>query len=296
MKAVIAAVSLLLVTTSAEADWQNFDANIASPLIDSLEFDATGSELLSVNADSSITIDAPAGQAVTVPLGTFTVDGMKSRTYALQLWIDYSVGSAPAYFEMWTTLERGDAFFSKTLGSSGPMAHLLGDRVGREVIVPASLEGSAENAVSSSLSLVLPEGGKVTIHKARMLDVPVGLGIVTHVAGQWFPAWMGGVLGGIFGVVFGCLGSFYQNARRTGRCWSVMQRFPLFMGCVAGLSLVAAMIGFAIGQPYHVWYPLGLMGVLGGVLAPVMQRQAAKQLQREDQSFEDRQMQAMDAT
>jgi multidrug transporter EmrE-like cation transporter len=83
----------------------------------------------------------------------------------------------------------------------------------------------------------------------------------------WIPGTALGVLGGFFGSVVGIL------ARRgTAKSW-VMGAHVALLGCCVGMLGIAA-LAFFLGQPYAVWYGLGLAGaigtaVLGGLLPGV---------------------------
>lgn len=280
---------------SSRADWREFDETEATDLVASIQLDTDRSDFVVREADGSVVVDVPVGQSANVPLGVFPIEGMESETYALQLLVDHNLSGSPAYFEMWTSLNSGGQFFSKTLATRGLMAHLDGVVTDRDVLIPASLEGSSETASKCSLAIVLPSGGQVTIRKARMLDLPAGLSIVTSVPGQWFPSWFGGVLGGVFGVIAGCLGSFYAYSCRSGMMWSTMQYFPIVLGVVGGVVLLAGVAALVVRQPYHVWYPLMLLGVIALAVAPAIRWQTQRQFASGAANFEDRRMQAMDA-
>lgn len=277
----------------AQSDWQEFAPEEAS-ILTQLNLDSSLSEFVTTASDGTVTISVPAGQAATIPLGEYPTTAMQSRVYAVQMQVDHAVGSAPAYFEMWTSLREGGAFFSKTLGTQGPMRHLLGHETGRDVIIPASLEGSNKSATRCNLSLVLPAGGDVTIRKARMLDVPAGLHFLVAASGQWFPGWMGGVIGAVFGVACGCLGSLYRYSHRSGFLWNAMQHFPIALTAISAVILLAGIAALRVKQPYAVWYPLVLIGVLGSLGGPLLQWQTKRQAPQEVVSFEERQMHAMD--
>lgn len=294
-------ISLLLVTTMladvVELPAPELESDNAGRL-EGFAVDVGKSNLASHPGDGTVRIVAPAGEPTTVPLGSFPITDMQSRTYALQLTVDHSIVGQPAYFEMWTELDDGRRFFSKTLATVGPMKKLAGYAEGREIVIPASLEGSSQNAIAAELLLVMPSGGTVTLRKGGLVDLPGGLGSLGQLAGgssPWLPVWFGAVFGSVFGVLCGCLGAFYSYSFRTGKLWELMQLFPTVFGVLSAVVLVAGIVAVALRQPYHVWYPLVLIGALGVMLAPTLSWQTKRQLPKESLSFEDRQMQAMDA-
>lgn len=294
-------ISLLLVTTVL-ADVVELPApELKSDNAERLEgfvVDAGKSDLVSHPADGTVRVVAPYGEPAVVPLGSFPIKDMQSRTYTLQLTVDHSIVGQPAYFEMWTELDDGRRFFSKTLASVGPMKKLAGTAERREVVIPASLKGSSQNAIAAELLLVMPSGGTVTLRKGGLVDLPGGFGSLGQLAGgpnPWLPAWFGAVFGSVFGVLCGCLGAFYSYSFRSGKLWELMQFFPTVFGVLSAVILVVGIVAIALRQPYHVWYPLVLIGALGVMLAPTLSWQMKRQFPKEASSFEDRQMQAMDA-
>jgi hypothetical protein len=105
------------------------------------------------------------------------------------------------------------------------------------------------------------------------------------VTDPWFDpnryAW---VFGAALGVVGGVLGSLAGSLAPRGKAK------PLVMGLfgativACALMLAASVLAYLDGQPYGVWYGLGLPGVVGllvlGGLMPVVQRQYREAEQR----------------
>lgn len=83
----------------------------------------------------------------------------------------------------------------------------------------------------------------------------------------WVPGTMLGVVGGLMGTLMGTLAP--QGRGRTvltGAMWTIIVVSAVFLG--------SAVVALMTGQPYGVWYGLGLPGLLGLVvfsaLMPVM--------------------------
>lgn len=86
----------------------------------------------------------------------------------------------------------------------------------------------------------------------------------------WIPGTLMGVIGGgVGGPLIGALAP-------QGKCKSLVMGFLVVLVAASALLAVAAAVAWATGQPYGVWYGLGLPGVLGlvlfGSLAPVVRR------------------------
>ena len=73
-----------------------------------------------------------------------------------------------------------------------------------------------------------------------------------------------GVLGGLLGALTGTLAP-----KGVGRAFILTTHTTLLVVCV--LCLGAGITALVIGQPYHVWYPLTLIGGIGTfVLGPLL--------------------------
>jgi hypothetical protein len=72
----------------------------------------------------------------------------------------------------------------------------------------------------------------------------------------WLPGTLLGVLGGVFGAV---IGTVAPTGKAKGLVMGLF--WALFGACAVMLGLGVA--GYAQGQPYGVWYGLGLAGFIG---------------------------------
>ena len=91
----------------------------------------------------------------------------------------------------------------------------------------------------------------------------------------WFDAnlyaWIPGTSVGIIGGVLGSLAGVFAP---RGRAKSLVLSGHLLMIVVSAILLIAGVVAFVQGQPYGVWYGLGLPGLIGmivfGALYPVV--------------------------
>lgn len=82
----------------------------------------------------------------------------------------------------------------------------------------------------------------------------------------WFPEWAGGLFGagvGLLGGIYGTVVSFCAS-RGLARRAVIGFHFACLAGGVA--LLIAAIVAGLTGQPYGVWYSLGLCGLLLTIL------------------------------
>lgn len=94
--------------------------------------------------------------------------------------------------------------------------------------------------------------------------------------GTYFGAF-GGALVGLLGAFFGGVGSW---AAQRGKWRRLMLGGMATCGTVCALFLVAGIVAVTLGQPYGVWYPLTLIGLIGAGcflgLLPTMRRRYAE--------------------
>ncbi len=103
-------------------------------------------------------------------------------------------------------------------------------------------------------------------------------------------AWFGGIGGGGGGSLCGVLGMLIGILAPRGIGRRVM--IPLCVLCVGagGIALVASLVALFSGQPYHVWFPLLLTGLVVTIVMSFMVALAVACYRRIDE----RKMQAED--
>lgn len=212
----------------------------------------------------------------THPLLTISDLAIASDSYAIRGSVRYEAVGGAGYLEMWSYFADGGAYFSRTLGSSGTVASLNGTSDGRTFEVPFFLNGSP-GPERVELNLVLPDGGTVWIGPLELVGFDTG--------DAWWTEGQAGIVGAVGGTIAGLSGAALGLlGRRLGSRRFVMGL--LVGGAIAGgVLLLVALVAIIDGQPRHVWYPLGLLGVIlalvDGFLIPTMRRNyAAAELQR----------------
>jgi hypothetical protein len=104
----------------------------------------------------------------------------------------------------------------------------------------------------------------------------------------WFAQDTSGLLGGAIGIagaIFGTIAGVGAGRLRTPAHFAAMRGFFLFFIALGIALLITAAIALTRSQPYHVWYPFGLGGliltILPAALLPVLRaRQRAIEQQR----------------
>lgn len=90
-------------------------------------------------------------------------------------------------------------------------------------------------------------------------------------------AWIGGGAGGGLGMIAGLYGAMCGMLAPRGLCRTLVLSIHVTVLALGVVSLIVGASALLAGQPYHVWYPLGLIGmvmafVMGGLLPVVLIR------------------------
>ena len=118
--------------------------------------------------------------------------------------------------------------------------------------------------------VAVAQGGETVQGVAPSGDGPTSL---RSLAILGTPAWwtdrQAGLVGGISGSVFGCLGGLVGTLAGLGKARRLVIALMWGMLAVGVGSLIAGVAAVSLGQPYAVYYPLLLLGViLSAVMGP----------------------------
>ncbi len=184
----------------------------------------------------------------------------------------------PAFVEMWVAYADGARFFSRShpwpAGSSGAVPFSL----------PFRPDPSSPPPVALELQLVLEGAARLDVGPLRVVRAESPDDLMAP-AGGWWSERTGAVIGAAAGTGLGLLGALLGVMIARG--WALrLAAAGLLAVALAGVAAVAvAVLGLATGQPYAVWYPLGLIGVIaaavGFAMRPIARRRAQQiELQR----------------
>jgi hypothetical protein len=145
------------------------------------------------------------------------------------------------------------------------------------------------------------ESGRARLRRAGLVLVPIVIattasalqdpaaGGVSHASAEWWDpavgnrvgAWCGASVG-VLGGLFGCAGGI---CAAKGRAKGLILGSQIALTVIGLFLLCAAVVGLVLGQPFHVWYPLGLpgliLGIVMGALIPVMRARYREAEQRQ---------------
>ena len=212
-----------------------------------------------------------------------------SSIYVVRGQVQYRDVEEVAYLEMWNVMPDGSRHFSRTYGEYGTMRKIQGTSDWREFELPFNLMGHRPESVTLEINVVMPGKGTIELTGLTVSDLQ------WHFAGEWFDARTGHFYGGWAGAFWGCfaglIGILAGILAPRGKGRRLVLGMITFVGLAGVIHLVIGVLALCLGQPYHVWYPLILLGVIFVPLSPYIFFMIRKQYEQ----TELRKLQALDA-
>ncbi len=231
-----------------------------------------------------------SGEPATVLALRLDKPGITTARWAIQGEVRYGGVEGGGYLEMWSCFGGNNRYFTRTLGESGPMAALTGSSDWRPFALPCLSKEGAPPPTSLIVNVVLPGSGKVWLSPLKVVQFgPDEDPLVAP--GQWWSDRMGGLVGGIFGALVGLLGVAVWVMTSMGKARSIVFAMIWTTVILGGTALVAGIIAVIGSQPYGVYYPLLLIGIL----CPALGLGITPTIRRRFDEMELRKMAAMDA-
>lgn len=238
---------------------------------------------------SSLRVVHEGAARATFLLLTLEHPGISAARYALRGRVKYDAVTAGSYLEMWSHLPDG-AFFSRTLEQGGPMGRLEGSSPWRGFVIPFFNGEGGSPPQKLVMNLVMQGPGTVEIGPLELVQFAANEDPFAD-ATAWWSGRQTGMWGGIAGSVLGILGAVIGWLGSAGHAKGFV------LGTLKGIAwtgLGAFLVGaFAAlsGQSYAVYYPLLLLGAVGGLLGFTL----PSSLRKRYEQLELRRMHALDA-
>lgn len=233
-------------------------------------------------AESLAQVTGGAGPSVT-PLLVIDAPRIEGTSYQITGTVRYENVEDEGYLEMWSHFPDGSRYFSRTLDVTGPMARLAGSSRARPFALPFFMNADTPAPTRLELNVALPGRGRVTLESLRLSSVGGS-------AGAWWTPRSAGLVGGIGGSVVGVLGGVVGILCSLGVARRLVEGLLWALLVVGITCLVGGVAALALGQPYAVYYPL----LLGGVLDPLIAIFALRTARKRYEAIELRTMQACD--
>ncbi len=243
-----------------------------------------------VDRAGRLTVRNDRSEPRTITVLTVDDPGITQPTYAFWGEVSYKDVEGQGCLEMWSYFPDGSHFFSRTLAVTGPLQSLSGSSDRRPFILPFYLKDDAGRPSKLVLNVVLPGKGSVTLDTVQLLEYASGtdplkaMGLL-QTGAAWWDDRMGGLVGGTIGAVFGLLGAAVGVFAGRGKARDFVMGVCWAMRLVGVVCLVFGLLALVRSQPYGVWFPLLLPGILllalgFGLVPTIRKRYDALELSR----------------
>lgn len=249
-------------------------------------------------ADEPLTITAVPGQPAHL-LIELPEPGVGSPVYALKGRVRYEGVEGDAFLQLDNHFGAKGTFFTRSLASTGPLGKITASSDWRPFVLPFyantgdQTDGKMLLPEKLTLSLYLPGSGTVSVAEIGLYQYASGEDpLQMHMqTGQWFSNRTAGWIGGIGGTLLGVWGALIGivSARGKARGFAIgSAKALLFIGIA---SLIAGILALSMAQPYAVYYPLLLLGVIIVAVMAMLRRTLSARYEQ----LELKRMQSMDA-
>jgi hypothetical protein len=197
--------------------------------------------------------------------------GISSSVYALKGMVRYENVQGEGFLQLDSHFGEAGTFFTKSLAAAGPLGKISGNSDWRPFVLPfyANSGDAADDASplpeKLSLSLFLPGTGTVSIGEVGLYQYAGGedpLLLAMQTSGQWIGNRSAGLLGGIGGGLIGLWGALIGILSSRGKARSFVLGSANALFVIGIASLVGGAMALATAQPYAVYYPLLLIGII----------------------------------
>ncbi len=231
-----------------------------------------------------------SSEPATVKLLALRDLGITGTRYAIKGRVRYEDVAGEGCLEMWSCFGGNERYFSKTLLDSGPMQKLEGSSDWRPFVLPFYIRNEHATPERLEMNVLLPGHGTVWLGPLRLVEFGA-MEDPMAAPGQWWGERMGGLIGGVLGTLLGCMGGMIGLLTSRGQARSVTFAMLRAMQIIGVVGLVAGVVAVIMSQPYAVWYPM----ILVGIICPVLGTGLTRTIRKRYDEVELRKMAAMDA-
>ena len=182
--------------------------------------------------------------------------------YAITGEVSYEEVGRQGYLEMWSYFPDASMHFTKTLAETGPMAQFTGSSDWRPFTLPFTPARDSERPERLLFLVILPEGGTVYLRNVKLMQYDKPLAPPTVSRQAWWTERQAGWIGGISGAVIGLWGSLIGILAGLGKAHRFVIGSLIGGSFLGGVIVVMGLVALAIGQPWAVYYPFLLIGVI----------------------------------
>ncbi|MBU1239209.1 hypothetical protein KKF84_13155 [Myxococcota bacterium] len=209
----------------------------------------------------------------TIPLFSIKNPPVTTRLYQIRGKVKYKDVRKASYLEMMNFFPGNRRYFTRTMAGRGPLQEIKGSSGWREFSLPFDLGPQGTMRPDSlTVSMVFFSKGAVWLKDLEFIDGDPGVrapGTLSRPGPKpWWSPGATSIIGALWGSLFGLFGVASAVLIQKGRG----KRFVLLtMVAAALLGLIATIVGviaYYKDQPYDLYFPILLVGVLSMFLAP----------------------------
>ncbi len=275
LKTIVFVLTVIVSTMPASSIWAD-DTGVNINFVPVEEMGSHATFVKGPNREAAIEVIGGENASSTL-LITCDAPEFSTHQYVVRGRVKYEGVVGDGYLELLNDFGDKKVYFTRTLGQFGGMKKLRGTSDWREFELPFHADPGMK-PVKLSLNLVLQGKGKVIVSQPRFVNVPDS-------AAAWWTNQQSGIVGGIVGSLLGVIGGLIGWSASWGKSRKLTMGLcasGIAIGCV---SLAAGAIASVLQQPFHVYYPLLLAGiisicVIGANLRTISQRFQADEFRR----------------
>lgn len=261
----LAVLMAITVSTSAQEKVADYDWKV----VQQMKQGALPGDVATVDGKSVLQIASSDG--LQARLLVISNPPVSKKLYAITGRIKYENVSGDGYLEMWnyfppqkTGMDEAH-YFSRTLGESGEMGKIHGTSDWRDFALPFNSTGAKDRPTRLEINVVLPGKGNVELSSLKLIQYDdANLGAKS--SGEWWSDRSSGWIGGIGGSIIGCFGALLGLLATRGKARTFVVASLQTMAAAGALLTIAGVVAVCLRQPYAVWFPLLLGGVILGCL------------------------------
>ena len=201
-----------------------------------------------------------------IPLCVIDAPAITTPRYAVRGRIRYENVTGVGFLEMWNHFGAGEQYFTRTMGTDGPMQMVTGTSKERDFELPFHTGGQAPAPKKLVLNLVLNGPGTVEIGPLELVSIEPMAGLTG--GSEWWSGQTAGWIGGLGGAVIGILGAAIGVLAGMGRAKKLILAMSALATVVGVFAVASGIYAVIIHQPYSVYYVLLMLGgylTLGGI-------------------------------
>src|SRR5262249_50871457 len=175
-------LSAIIFTAAARADEQLISTFSWKELADAGKL-AAGT--LAGEPDNALKVDNRGPSAMSATVLTIVQPKITTDSYAITGEVRYDNVEGDGFLEMWSHFGETAAYFSRTLGVSGPMAELTGTSDWRAFNLPFNAKGASSPPTKLVLNIYLPGKGSVFLRNLKLIQITSSGAAPTHTGSGW---------------------------------------------------------------------------------------------------------------